>query len=66
MKELTDNIFKNVNEAKALMPPEELTINAQNEKIRIRIIVSEINIDKSNSANINIDGTIFVFAAVSK
>jgi len=62
MKELTDNIFKNVNESKALMSPEELTINAQNEKMQIRIVVSDINIDKSNSTNVNIDGTIFIFA----
>ncbi|MGB4438562.1 MAG: hypothetical protein WBJ13_04905, partial [Sedimentibacter sp.] len=66
MKELTDNIFKNVNESKSLMPPEELTINAQNEKMQIRIIVSDMNIDKSSSANVNIDGTIFIFAAVPK
>lgn len=64
MKELTDGLFKTGYEPKALMSPEELSIDAQNEKMRMRIIINDINIDKSGREKVFIDGNIFIFVAI--
>ena len=64
MKELTESLFAKAGEAKSLMMPEEMTINSENERIRIRIIVNNINIDKANVEKTNINGNMFIFVAM--
>ncbi len=64
MKKLTDMLFESGNEGKSLMAPEELTINAKGESMSMRIIINDINIDKSNKDNVYINGNTLIFIAI--
>ncbi|MFA9424156.1 MAG: DUF4153 domain-containing protein [Sedimentibacter sp.] len=64
MKELTDLLFENAGESKELMSPGELTINSQNSNVHMRILVNNINIDKSDTTNTSINGNILIFIAI--
>lgn len=63
MKEFVDKLFENINESKSLMSPKELTIDAQNENMKIKIIINDINADKTNDT-IYINGSLFLFIAI--
>jgi hypothetical protein len=61
MKDFLDTILENSGEAKALMPPENLTLNAFNDKIKVRLIFDNINIENLSNGNVSINGSSYVF-----
>lgn len=63
MKDFTDRLFESTDGSKSLKSPDELTIYAQNEAIRIRIIVNDFNASKSDN-NLRIDSNLLMFVAV--
>lgn len=63
MKDFTDGLFENASEPKSLMSPEELTIDAQNENIKVRIIADSLNADKTEGS-IHINGSLFLLASI--
>jgi hypothetical protein len=59
--EFIDKIFSGTREGKELVDPELLTIDAENEKIKVRLIFNDLNIDRSVSGMTNVNGNAFVF-----
>ena len=66
MKGFIDRLFENANEPKSLMSPDELTIEEQNENIKVKIIANDISADKTNEDTIHINGNLFLFVTISK
>ncbi len=64
MKEFIDSLFEKANEPRGLMDQEVLTIEKQNEKLMVKLLINDINIDKYNPDDIYIYANIYVFAAV--
>lgn len=62
MMEFIDGLFKNANEPKAMMTKENLTIQKQNDKLKIKLLINSLYVDKS-SDTIYINGDAFVFVA---
>ncbi len=62
MKELTARLFEEFG-LRTSLPPEELTIDAQSESINLRIIASEINIDRTDE-NVYMGCNLFLFVSV--
>ncbi|HBD64401.1 MAG TPA: hypothetical protein DC038_08200 [Clostridiales bacterium] len=63
LKELVDRLFANSSGSKSLMTQEELTVTEQNEKLNIKITVTDINADRTNDS-IYISGSMFVFISL--
>jgi len=63
MKEFTDKLFESADEAKSLKSPDELTIYAQNESLKIRIIVNDLNASKTDDS-LRMDCNLLMFVAV--
>lgn len=61
MKDFFIQILEKSNKQKAMIPPSELTLNAENDNIQIRIIIENVNIEKSTDDNILINGSAYVF-----
>jgi hypothetical protein len=59
--EFIDKIFSGTREGKELVDPELLTIDAENEKIKVRLIFNDLNIDRSVPGMTNVNGNAFVF-----
>ncbi|NLK64967.1 MAG: DUF4153 domain-containing protein [Tissierellia bacterium] len=64
MEEFIDGLFENKNEIKGTMNQENLTIEKQNDELKIKLLVKDINVDKYNPDDIYIYANIFMFAAV--
>ena len=64
MKEFIDSLFEKANEPKGLMNQEALTIEKQNDKLKVKLLINDINVDKYNPDDINIYANVFVFVAV--
>lgn len=62
MKELTDHLFEKP-ESKYSLPPEDLTIEAENESVKLKVTASEINIDRTGD-NVYMGGNLFLFVSV--
>ena len=64
MKEFIDGLFEKANEPKGLMDQETLTIETQNDELKVKLLINDINVDKSDPENIYIYANIYVFVAV--
>lgn len=64
LKQLIDGLLETAGESKAVMAPEVLTVGKTTETMKIKIIINEINVDKTVDENMNINGSIFVFVAI--
>ncbi len=63
MMEFIDGLYENANESKAMMAQEELTIEKQNEDIKIKLLINSLYVDRSNSSEIYINGDAYIFVA---
>ena len=63
MMEFIDELYENANESKAMMAQEELTIEKQNEDIKIKLLINSLYVDRSNSSEIYINGDAYIFVA---
>ncbi len=61
MEEFIDGLFDKSNEPKAMMTQENLTIQNQNEKLKFKLLINSLSVDKS-SDTIYINGDAYVFA----
>ena len=61
MMEFIDGLFDKANEPKAMMTQENLTIQKQNEDLRIKLLINSLYVDKSTDT-IYINGDAYVFA----
>ena len=64
MKEFIDGLFEKANEPKGLMDQETLTIETQNDELKVKLLINDINVDKSDPEDIYIYANIYVFVAV--
>lgn len=64
MKELITSLIENVNEPKALVSQENLTLIEKNENMELKIIANELNIDRTSKDDVFITGNLFLFVAV--
>lgn len=63
LKEFYDKISEKSTEPKAVMSPKDLTLDSQNDKIKIRIIIENINIEKPSNDNILVNGSAYVLVS---
>ena len=63
MKEFIDGLFEKSNTSKGTMDKESLTIEKQNDKLEVKLLVNDINVDKYNPDDIYIFANIYVFVA---
>lgn len=61
MKELFKQISEKNSEPRAMMSPKNLTLNAKNDKMKIRIVVENINIEKPSDGSMWINGNAYIF-----
>lgn len=66
VKGFVDELFEKINEPKSFMSPDELAINSQNENLKVKIIVNDLNADKNNEDKIYINGSLLLFVALTK
>ncbi|MGD9569487.1 MAG: DUF4153 domain-containing protein [Sedimentibacter sp.] len=66
MKGFINRLFENANEPKSLMSPDELALEEQNENMKVKIIINDISVDKTNDDTIYINGSLFLFVTVTK
>ena len=61
-KEFVDELFKNANDFRSQFTQEDLTIEKENNELKIKIIMNNINIDRYDPENINIymEGLVFI------
>lgn len=64
MKEFIDGLFEKANEPKGLMDQETLTIETQNDELKVKLLINDINVDKSDPEDIYIYANIYVFVTV--
>lgn len=64
MKEFIDGLFEKSNASKGTMDKESLTIEKQNDKLKVKLLINDINVDKYNPDDIYIYANIYVFVAV--
>lgn len=64
MKEFIYKILENPGESKTMMSSESLTINAENDKIRVRLIFDNINIEKASDESMSINGSLYLFVSI--
>lgn len=64
MKEFLYKILENSGESKTMMSSESLTINAENDKIRVRLIFDNINIEKASDESMSINGSLYLFVSI--
>jgi len=63
MKEFIDGLFEKSNASKGTMDKESLTIERQNDKLKVKFLVNDINVDRYNPDDIYIYANIYVFVA---
>jgi hypothetical protein len=63
MKEFIDGLFEKANEPKGLMDKETLTIEKQNDELKVKLLINDINVDKYNPDDIYIYANAFMFVA---
>ena len=63
MKEFIEGLFEKANEHKGLMNQESLTIEKQNDELKVKLLVNDISVDKYNPDDAYIYANIFVFVA---
>jgi hypothetical protein len=63
MKEFIDELFEKVNAPKGLMDKETLTIEKQNDKLKVKLLISDINVDRYDPDDVYIYANIYVFVA---
>ncbi|HRC81609.1 MAG TPA: DUF4153 domain-containing protein [Sedimentibacter sp.] len=63
MKEFIDGLFEKSNASKGTMDKESLTIEKQNDKLKVKLLINDINVDKYNPDDIYIYANIYVFVA---
>lgn len=63
MKEFIDELFEKSNAPKGLMDKETLTIEKQNDKFKVKLLISDINVDRYDPDDVYIYANIYVFVA---
>ena len=63
MKEFIDGLFEKANEPKGLMDKETLTIEKQNDELKVKLLINDINVDKYDPEDIYIYANAFMFVA---
>jgi len=63
MKEFIEGLFEKANEHIGLMNQESLTIEKQNDELKVKLLVNDISVDKYNPDDAYIYANIFVFVA---
>jgi hypothetical protein len=63
MKEFIDELFEKSNAPKGLMDKETLTIEKQNDKLKVKLLISDINVDRYDPDDVYIYANIYVFVA---
>lgn len=61
LKSVIDNLLAKASQSKEMFPPEELSVEASNNEMKIRIVINDLNINKENDSKVNISGTILMF-----
>lgn len=64
LKQLIDGLLESVGDSKSVMDPEVLTVNKTTNEMKMKVIINEINIDRTVDEEMNINGNIFVFIAI--
>jgi len=64
LKQLIDGLLESVGDSKAVMVPEVLTVNRATKAMKMKVIINEINVDRTADEDMNINGNIFVFVAI--
>jgi hypothetical protein len=63
MKEFIDELFEKVNAPKGLMDKETLTIEKQNDKLKVKLLINDLNVDRYDPVDVYIYANIYVFVA---
>jgi hypothetical protein len=63
MKEFIDELFEKSNAPKGLMDKETLTIEKQNDKLKVKLLISDINVDRYDPDDVYIYANIYVFVS---
>jgi hypothetical protein len=64
LKQLIDGLLESVGDSKSVMDPEVLTVNKTTNAMKMKVIINEINVDRTVDEDMNINGNIFVFVAL--
>jgi hypothetical protein len=62
-EEFIDELFEKSNAPKGLMDKETLTIEKQNDKFKVKLLISDINVDRYDPDDVYIYANIYVFVA---
>lgn len=63
MKDFLEGIFEKSKDPKSILSSQDLTMDAKNDLINIRIIVDNISISKNNKNDLKVDGMLYMFVA---
>ncbi len=63
MKEFIDELFEKSNAPKGLMDKETLTIEKQNDKLKVKLLINDLNVDRYDPVDVYIYANIYVFVA---
>jgi hypothetical protein len=63
MKEFIDELFEKSNAPKGLMDKETLTIEKQNDKLKVKLLIYDMNVDRNDPDDIYISANIYVFVS---
>ncbi|MDD2493694.1 MAG: DUF4153 domain-containing protein [Tissierellia bacterium] len=63
MKDYFESIYEKSKEPKSILSSNDLTLDIENYKIKIRIIIDNISINKTDKNNVLIDGILYMFVA---
>jgi len=63
MKEFIDGLFEKSNSPKGLMDKDTLTIEKQNDKLKVKLLIYDMNVDRNDPDDIYISANIYVFVS---
>jgi len=63
MKEFIDGLFEKSNAPKGAMDKETLTIEKQNDKLKVKLLIYDMNVDRNDPDDIYISANIYVFVS---
>ena len=63
MKEFIDGLFEKSNAPKGAMDKESLTIEKQNDKLKVKLLIYDMNVDRNDPDDIYISANIYVFVS---
>ncbi|HQO73011.1 MAG TPA: DUF4153 domain-containing protein [Sedimentibacter sp.] len=63
MQEFIDGLFEKSNSPKGLMDKDTLTIEKQNDKLKVKLLIYDMNVDRNDPDDIYISANIYVFVS---